>query len=94
MAGNETLVAYCGGCGRGLLTLQVEDGLWRYLCRACGYETPWQRTAEAAADDAVWAPLARSRAAAGHGRAVGGRARAGRWVGGAGGENSDITNIV
>ena len=61
MSAGETLVAHCGGCVRGLLTLQAEDGLWRYLCRACGYETPWRVTADAVADDAVWAPLTRRR---------------------------------
>jgi len=67
----ETLVAHCGACAREMVLAQerpadAEVGhacLMRFVCTGCGFETPWRATLAAAAEDAVWAPLKRSRAA-------------------------------
>jgi hypothetical protein len=62
MANTQTQVAHCGGCAGGMV-LRPEDDQLRYICLACGYETPLRWTAAEAADDVVWAPLAAGRTA-------------------------------
>jgi len=67
----ETLVAHCGGCVREMVLeeerppdAEVGHGpLVRFVCRHCGFESPWRASLKDAADDVVWATLKQSRAA-------------------------------
>ena len=64
-----TEIAHCGACAsRMVLRWQVNaaglDGPFWYACETCGTETDPRATPAEAAEDVVWVPAKRSRAAA------------------------------
>lgn len=65
MPSTQTMVAHCGACATGHMTLAPAGnaGAFYYVCGACGCQTAPRTTLVEASEDVVWATPAQSRQA-------------------------------